>query len=412
MGATGSKSQRLEKALGPSFPDTEHCFGLENFGNTCYCNSVLQALFHCMPMRERCLEHCANMNSADDDLLACLCDLFRTISSQKKRCGVHAPRRFVGKLRHENELFNNHQHQDAHEFLNYLLNEAAELLEKQNKQKQGASAGGSSGSDGGSGDDSDAGSSSSDAQRRRKPYKPKTWIHSIFEGVLTSETRCLCCESVTSRDECFLDLSLEVEQNSSVSACMRNFSAPESLRDDNKFYCDTCCSLQEAKKCIRIKHLPNVLALHLKRFKYIEQLQRFKKLSYRISFPMELNLPNIAEAADNPDRTYRLFAVVVHVGSGPNHGHYISLVRSHQHWLLFDDESVDVIEEASIQSCFGSAVDTAANTDTGYILFYQATDWDSSGEEEQPPPGRPPGPERPPGRRSPPKSAGAKDVGL
>jgi len=283
---------------------------------------------------------------------------------------------------------------------------------KQNKQKQGASAGGSSGSDGGSGDDSDAGSSSSDAQRRRKPYKPKTWIHSIFEGVLTSETRCLCCESVTSRDECFLDLSLEVEQNSSVSACMRNFSAPESLRDDNKFYCDTCCSLQEAKKCIRIKHLPNVLALHLKRFKYIEQLQRFKKLSYRISFPMELNLPNIAEAADNPDRTYRLFAVVVHVGSGPNHGHYISLVRSHQHWLLFDDESVDVIEEASIQSCFGSAVDTAANTDTGYILFYQATDWDSSGEEEQPPPGRPPGPERPPGRRSPPKSAGAKDVGL
>ena len=42
----------------------------------------------------------------------------------------HAPRRFIGKLRSENELFNNHQHQDAHEFLNYLLNEAAELLEK------------------------------------------------------------------------------------------------------------------------------------------------------------------------------------------------------------------------------------------------------------------------------------------
>ena len=49
-------------------------------------------------------------------------------------------------------------------------------------------------------------------------------------------------------------------------------------------------ALQEAHKRMRIKRLPNVLALHLKRFKYMEQLQRFKKLSYRIAFPMEVAL--------------------------------------------------------------------------------------------------------------------------
>ncbi|KAK9142467.1 hypothetical protein Syun_011867 [Stephania yunnanensis] len=45
MGAAGSK---LEKALGDQFPKGERYFGLENFGNTCYCNNVLQENFDVM----------------------------------------------------------------------------------------------------------------------------------------------------------------------------------------------------------------------------------------------------------------------------------------------------------------------------------------------------------------------------
>ena len=45
------------------------------------------------------------------------------------------------KLRQENEVFNNQMHQDAHELLNYLLNEMADILEKRNKrgEEQGGS---------------------------------------------------------------------------------------------------------------------------------------------------------------------------------------------------------------------------------------------------------------------------------
>ena len=393
MGAGLSSKQRLDKALGGQFPEDERYFGLENFGNTCYANSVLQALYFCKPLRERAILHSQTFvqgsrgNGEDETLLEALCDLFHSINTQKKRCGVMAPKRFVHRLRVENEVFNNQMHQDAHEFLNYLLNEMAEILEKRNKRaaqsadgslraigmlsgavecEASASSveeGAENGAKGAAERDADS-VTEGDAERvatrdasavagsNGSAPACKTWIHSIFEGQLVNETRCLCCDAVTSRDESFLDLSLEISPDSSVSECLRNFSANESLRGNDKFFCDRCLSLQEAHKRMRVRTLPAVLALHLKRFKYVEQLQRFKKLSYRIAFPFEMQVPPevCCDATHDADRTYRLFAVIVHAGSGPNHGHYVALVRSHEHWLCFDDDEVDLVDEAQIES--------------------------------------------------------------
>ena len=115
--------------------------------------------------------------------------------------------------------------QDAHEFLNYLLNEMAERLEKAQKAREAAdpkaqsppkAATSASGAGGNTGEAE--GEEGEEGESAKVEYQCKTWIHSIFEGVLTNETRCLTCESVTSRDESFLDLSLEIEQDSSVRA--------------------------------------------------------------------------------------------------------------------------------------------------------------------------------------------------
>lgn len=89
------------------------------------------------------------------------------------------------------------------------------------------------------------------------PFQP-TVVHRLFEGVLTSETRCLTCETVSSRDESFLDLSIDIEQNSSVTACLRQFSASEMLCQKNKFFCDSCCDLQEAEK-----RYADIIGLHV-----------------------------------------------------------------------------------------------------------------------------------------------------
>jgi ubiquitin carboxyl-terminal hydrolase 9/13 len=147
---------------------------------------------------------------------------------------------------------------------------------------------------------------------------------------------------VTNRDESFLDLSIDIERHHSVTACLKAFSASEMLCHRNKFYCDTCVSLQEAEKRMKIKRLPRVLALHLKRFKYMESMGRHVKLGFRVAFPLELRLFNTSDDTEDPDRLYELFAIVVHIGGGPHQGHYVTLVRSMGRWMLFDDGSVDV----------------------------------------------------------------------
>lgn len=385
MGAVNSTGSRLEKALAADLPETERYFGLDNYGSTCYANSVLQALYWCEPFRRALLDHYRQSHAsravrppddasgtlrntirayagdgtaaadggaaaADDaSMLVVLAELFSTIASQKKRAGSVPPKAFITKLRQVNDQFSGYMHQDAHEFLLFLLNDIAEGL----------------------GRESEAGKKGIGKTGQPAGAETKSFVHGLFEGQTSSETRCLCCETVTRRVEPFFVLSVEIEQNSSLSACLRNFSSTELLEKQDKFDCAVCCSLQEAELRKRIKSLPRVLALHLKRFKYIEQYGKAKKLSYRVVFPLELRLFNTCDDTENPDRLYNLFAVVVHVGSGPSQGHYVTLVRSYGHWLLFDDDAVELKDESELQSVFGVAQDSNSSTEAGFMLFYE-----------------------------------------
>ncbi|KAF7089732.1 hypothetical protein CFC21_092622 [Triticum aestivum] len=360
----GTGVSRLEKTLGDQFPEGEHYFGLENFGNTCYCNSVLQALYYCIPFREQLLEYYANYRNpgdAEENLLTCLADLFAQISLSKKKTGVISPKRFVHRVRKQNELFRSNMHQDAHEFLNFLLNEIVDILEKEFSTVKDSPESTSPG-----------GVANGEVYHlanevRREPLV--TWVHKNFQGSLTNETKCLMCETVTAKDETFLDLSIDIEQNSSLTSCLKSFFSTEILNAEDKFFCDNCCSLQEAQKRMKIKKAPQILVIHLKRFKFIEQLSQHKKLSYRVVYPMELKL---SSASDDVDCEYSLFAVVVHVGNAANHGHYVSQIKSGDHWLSFDDDSVDKIQESTLQTFYGSSREYSGNSDHGYILFYES----------------------------------------
>lgn len=308
-------------------------------------------------------------------------DLFTALIESNSRTGVLSPQRFLEIFKRDNEMFRNSMHQDAHEFYGLVLNDVianveanARRLQQQEetraKDQLAQSIENALGA-------STALMKSQAAMGSRSPGTG--WVHDIFEGVLTSETKCLTCETASQRDETFLDLSIDLEEHSSVTSCLRKFSAEEMLCERNKFHCDHCGGLQEAEKRMKIKRLPRVLALHLKRFKYSEDYSRLNKLFHRVVYPYHLRMFNTTDDAEDPDRLYELYAVVVHIGGNAYHGHYVAVIKTPDRgWLLFDDEMVEPVDKHFVRNFFGDKPGMAC----AYVLFYQETTEEKVREEQ------------------------------
>lgn len=296
------------------------------------------------------------MTSPSDDsvLLYALRDIYESMVENESQTGVVCPNYFIAKLKEKNYLFRqNNMHHDAHEFCNYLINEIIECVD-------------------------------------REVGPQNNWCKKLFQGISTSETKCLSCETITSKDEAFLDLSVDVphdRHSTSLTYSLNNFSKLETLTHQNKFYCNSCSSLQEATKTIKMKSLPEVLVINLKRFKYDDKLDRMVKLFDSISYPFSLRLFNTATSTNDACNGFRndhfslyeLYALVVHIGGGPMHGHYISLCKTKANlWLLFDDETVELVDASYVMRFFGNGPGLAS----AYILYYQKLDTSKSNEDE------------------------------
>ncbi|KAK4194433.1 hypothetical protein QBC40DRAFT_33722 [Triangularia verruculosa] len=452
--------ERLLQHAGAIRPDgSDKFFGLENFGNTCYCNSILQALYYSEPFRENVVNYPlfppdsihkkvnvsirepiqTNAKDAKDakgkavsaqakqrqvlgggqlapgvtpvrpedrpdapeykkkqamlkgpvldlaqenpdayGMQECtftgLKDIFTALIESQSRTGVLSPQRFLDIFKRDNEMFRNSMHQDAHEFYGLILNDVIANVEANAKRMQEQAEGGSK--DGVIPSPDNASVHDSNAANTRTPGAG--WVHDIFEGVLTSETRCLTCEAASQRDETFLDLSIDLEEHSSVTSCLQKFSAEEMLCERNKFHCDHCGGLQEAEKRMKVKKLPKVLALHLKRFKYTEDYSRLQKLFHRIVYPYHIRMFNTTDDAEDQDRLYELYAVVIHIGGNAYHGHYVAVIKTKDRgWLLFDDEMVEPVDKHFVKNFFGDKPGMAC----AYVLFYQETTWEKVREE-------------------------------
>ncbi|KHN93854.1 ubiquitin hydrolase CreB [Metarhizium album ARSEF 1941] len=306
-------------------------------------------------------------------------DIFLALLESNTRTGVLSPQRFLEIFKRDNEMFRNSMHQDAHEFYGLVLNDVISNVEKTARKFQELEEAG--GQDGlAQSVENIIGAAALNHAAAVYQSPAIGWVHDIFEGVLTSETRCLTCETASQRDETFLDLSIDLEEHASVTSCLRKFSAEEMLCERNKFHCDHCGGLQEAEKRMKVKRLPKVLTLHLKRFKYTEDYSRLQKLFHRVVYPYHLRMFNTTDDAEDPDRLYELYAVVVHIGGNAYHGHYVSIIKTKDRgWLLFDDEMVEPVDNHFVRNFFGDKPGMA----TAYVLFYQETTFDKVREEQE-----------------------------
>lgn len=115
--------------------------------------------------------------------------------------------------------------------------------------------------------------------------KFKSWVQLMFEGTLISITKCQRCERQSTREERFMNLSVDVEKNVSLSYCLKKFSTKELLNQNEKFLCESCNTKQVATRQMMIKNRPKLLIIHLKRFKMNMQTMQHSKLTFRIPYP-------------------------------------------------------------------------------------------------------------------------------
>ncbi|EAL89111.2 ubiquitin C-terminal hydrolase Ubp8, putative [Aspergillus fumigatus A1163] len=317
--------------------------GLYNLGQTCYLNVILQTLLHDPILNAYFLGngHQSHDCTLQDCIGCAVAEAFADFNSSDKAEGFAALNLLLASWRASPTLAGYHQ-QDAHEYYQFLVDKLHTSTE-------------------GHVDDHDQGCS--------------CFFHQTFYGKLKSSVMCDNCGNITKTEDPMLDLSLDVQVQAkkramgggvgpsatpTLNGCLESFTSPERLMA-GVYNCSECGGTpQKATKRLRIKKLPAILCMQLKRFEHSSAVS--EKVEGRVDFPLSINmLPYTThrhrEDLDKSKFVYDLSSAVVHKGK-LDAGHYYVYCKQGDQWVLFNDDQVTAATEAEV-----------LNADA-YLLFY------------------------------------------
>ena len=293
--------------------------GIQNMGNTCYVNSVLQLLRTCHQWNAFCI---TNTIEPDKKITSAYKDMLVTMWSAHKPAYVR-PLAFIADIRKAVEntsyaIFGQHAQNDAHEYLAYLLDQFHEELKVDSQQM-----------------DTDDTSMTAMADRAWNVFlsKKTSDLVRIFFGMMRKTVICSNCHNKTYQWE--LCNTLKIHCEGATFEEWLQYEVNE-VSDIDAYKCNTCNEKYPAKKYSHIWRLPPQLCIVIHRFqgngqKIMASCPTVEQLSFQNWF---------AEEAPQKNSTYQLCGIVDHHGGHIHGGHYTSQCK-HQlsnEWWFYDDE--------------------------------------------------------------------------
>lgn len=171
-------------------------------------------------------------------------------------------------------------------------------------------------------------------------------------------------------EDSFRAAARKEEKKLDIQDCFDAYTVREQLGASDTWYCPRCKEHRQAYKKFDIWTVPEVLVMHLKRFKYTVYSSTYSASAYRdklsnlVDFPIdELDLTPYVKGPQPGPHIYELYAVSEHSG-GLGGGHYTAVGRNFRNgkWYDFNDSSVHPTDAKSGVS------------NRAYVLFYRRKD--------------------------------------
>lgn len=305
--------------------------GIENMGNMCYVNAIIQLLRTCQDWNIFCLTNSVESFNNKKAVLAYK-DIVATIWSAYHPAYVR-PLAFISEIRYivQNTpyaMFGTHMQQDGHEYLSFLLDQFHEELkvpsvfpheELLNKDKMMILA---------------------QTAWNHFLLKHTSVVVDTFFGMLRKTVICSNCNNRTYQWELFNSLKIPCEGETLYEWIRKEVNE---ITDIDAYKCDSCNGRHSAKKYSHIWKMPKHLFILINRFqnnnmKNMTSCNLVDTLSFKQFYAEEVQIDNI----------YELFGIVDHHGPHIHSGHYTAQYKHpiSKEWWLFDDNVAHEIGHA------------------------------------------------------------------